>query len=296
MALLGGLVAGALLSSIATGLIGGGDVNNTTRLAYNQSVDAIAQVIQTAVQSTGQVATITQQIRVAPGATLSCGSGPVNIGNTAMANMKIIGDFTVKSAADISNAIAQKIQNDLTNDTTLTTSPFSWLPRNTTVSEIAQNMKAVVRSVYTSTNLNSMRQSLITNQTILLEGNLSGVGCNITNDFSMKMMAQNSMEVLSQALFANSFTQEAITNIRNKYTGTARGLFDFLGDIGRAIAIGIIMIVVVIVIIVIIGAVLRFRNPAPTTGGGTSLSSLLLLSSLAGSPSTSSTPSTNKAS
>lgn len=277
---LGGLVAGSLLGILAAGFTDAGAVRNEFRSQYNQVVDAVTQVMQNAIQDTSQTADITQKIDIGR---LQCG-GNVNVINRADARLIAIGRIDARSAAQIQNEIAQRIQNDITNDTKITTNPFSWLPRNTTLTDISQNMTSVIRQTYTSTNLNSIRQSLIANQVITHGVIEAGGDCNITNEFNARIIAQASLQVLSQALFTNSFTQQAMTNLRNKYVGEGRGLFDFLGDFARILAFGIIGIIIVIVIVVIVGAVLRARSgtTAPTALANSFLP-LLLASVFSGS-------------
>ena len=284
MATLLGIAAGTLLTGLALSAFGDGNSganSNTYTATFSQVTESLSEVMQRALQETNQSAVINQSITIAPDADFSLCSS-TNIKNEADVQMQAIGTFNSQSAATIQNAVNQAITNDLTNNSNITTSFLSWLPKNTTLTDLNQTMHSIVRNVYTSENLNSMRQSIMANQNITIHGKMGGTSCNITNKFSAKMLAQNSLQSLTNAMFSNSFTQEAMNSIKNKYTGTARGPLDFLGDIGKIIAYAVIGIVAIVIILIVIGMVIKLTTSknAPAPQQNSALTTALIASSL----------------
>lgn len=270
MAGLLGLAAGALLTGLAVAAFGDGNSganSNTYTGTFSQVTESLSNVMITQLQETNQSATINQNITIEPGTDFSlCGS--TNIKNEANVQMQAMGTFNSQSAAQVQNAVMQQITNDLTNDSNIATSFLSWLPKNTTLTNLNQTMHSIVRNVFSAENLNSMKQSIMANQNITVNGKLGGSSCTVTNTFSARMLAQNSLQALTNAMYSNSFTQEAMNAIKNKYVATARGPLDFLGDIGKIIAYAVIGIVAVVVILIVIGMVIKLTTsksaaPAP---------------------------------
>lgn len=275
-----GLAGGGLLMGLALAAFSPGTKNTYTD-TYNVYTESLGEVIQRAMSSTSQTANINQTIRADGVDATLCGS--VTFSNGILVDATAIGTFDAKSSADIQNAITNAITTDITNDTNVKTAFFGSLPPNTNATDMERNIHQVVRQVYTSENLNSMRQSLQANQIISLHNvKLGGSTCTITNTIGVRLLAQNSLNVLSQALFKNSFTSQFMTSLRNKYVGVAQGIFGPLEGFLQTIAWGIVGVLIIVGLIVGVGLLLKFtqKKPVDTTNPSGGLEQALLLSSL----------------
>lgn len=281
MAGVGGVILGGLLMGCALQAFGG--TNNRYSDQYNLVTESLGEVIQRSMQSTTQAVLINQTIKI-EGAIFYCPNG-FSATNTNNVEGYAIGTFDSKSTAEIINAINNSISNEIRNDTNVKTSFFGSLPPNTNATDMERNIHQVVRQVFTSENLNTMRQSLQANQIQSFNNVLiTGATCTLTNNMAVKMMAQTSLRALTQALYNNSFTNQFMTSLSNKYVGVAQGIFGPLEGFLQVLAWGIVGVLVIVGIVVGIGLVLKLtqKKPAETTTpttGGLSPAALALLAS-----------------
>jgi hypothetical protein len=254
---------------------------------YNQEVSIISQVIQRAMQQTAQSALIDQRISF-NGSTIDC-AGAVNIINQSTVNSQALGTFNTKASAQIANDITNRLTESIQNADTITTGFLSQpLPSNMTEAQIKRNISQVVRQTFTSENLNSMLQAVQVNQVINMQNTniKSGDACTIGNFSAATLLAQNAMEVLTNALFTNHLTNEFMNNIKNSYNGTSRGIFSPIEDFFGVLRWGVIAIVVIVIIVVLVGGIMKLlssRSGAQQTTMGEDIRQMLLLDALTGS-------------
>lgn len=278
--LMGQVLAGAAgASGILFGLATTFSKGNQTafNVQSNAVVETLSNVIFSSMEKINQGVEITQNVVVGKNINIQC-TGNVEIINKAVADMESVGEFTSESVADIQNTVMNMIKRDLVNDANIRTGFLSSLPPNITNISVEDNFRSIVQNVYSVTNMNLIKQSVVVNQNVVIgDGTrISGAMCRIGNTISTQLMAQASLNALSKAAFSNSVTNSIMTSISNKYKAVAEGPLDIFRGLIDAIGLLLGGIVIIVVIAVIVGIIIKLFK-----GGGetqkTDVTDLLLL-------------------
>ncbi len=276
-------VGTGLLVSLATALFNPGNKTNFD-VRTNILINTISEVIYRNMQDIHQATNITQNIIIGEGFDATLCRNTI-ITNNTVSKMRSVGTFDAKAVANIQNTIMNMIQQELVNDANVRAAWLSALPPNTTNVNVENNFRSVVQNVYSVTNMNTIKQSLIINQNLIIGANSKVAGdlCTLENTVSMQLMATASLAALSTASFENTVTNSIMTSIRNQYKAIGEGPLSFLSGLLDGLMILVVGIIIVVVITAIVGIGIKlFRGSGAPETSNLNLLPLLFTSSKAG--------------